>query len=157
MNSIRLAKLAGAALFAGGIGLAASAAAAATAGLSGRVDASSAPAVNDAIAVGPALLDGGYLAVRFTVIEDAYVYTERVEVLDPSGAPIRGLIIPPGTMRQDAEYGRVHTSTGSFDVRAPWRRPPPATITVRHQGCHVSGLCYPPQVTVVDVLGTKTK
>jgi len=89
--------------------------------------------------------DGG-IDLVFSIREGYYLYRERISVTaDPAGADALSIVLPPGKVKDDPNFGRVEIYRGSVDGHLTGGPAGEWTLAVRYQGCADAGLCYPPQ------------
>lgn len=97
------------------------------------------------------------LKLGWIVASGYYLYRERikVEVAEPTAIKIPVPRLPAGEKHHDEHFGDVHIYRGgSYDAEiaggkslAEIRK-----LKISYQGCSESGVCYPPQTRIVDVL-----
>lgn len=99
-------------------------------------------------AFAPQLLAGadGRLQVQFTVAPGHYLYRDRVQATDASGAPL-AIALPPGEPFDDPEFGRVAVLRGTQTLHIDRPAEAGVRVDVRYQGCAQGRLCYAPVVT----------
>lgn len=93
-------------------------------------------------------LDADTLEVRFTVADGYYLYRDKLRFgVEPDTVGLGAPALPPGTVKEDAFFGRVETYRDRVVVRIPVERAAPGqalTLRADSQGCADVGVCYPP-------------
>lgn len=84
-----------------------------------------------------------------------YLYREQFSVRTHPAGPPPQVSLPRGEVKHDATFGRdmeVHHGRAVVDVRLDAATPAgaPLWLVVRSQGCADAGLCYPPQLHVLQ-------
>lgn len=108
------------------------------------------------------VVDPFTLRIDFTIAEGYYLYRDSLAVTvaataneGTSAAAAGAPLLPPGTMQYDEHFGdtAVFFSTLTFNVPLTRSSPAAATlpIEIAYQGCKKDSICYPPQLTVLDV------
>lgn len=98
------------------------------------------------------------ILVRFTVNQGYYLYRDKFEfrVLDNPAFIVREVSLPPGTIKDDPEFGPVPVYYGQVEIPVRLNRPagPEQNIVLEadYQGCRDGDICYPPQTTAVELL-----
>jgi len=102
--------------------------------------------VFEAIADGP-----GAALVRFTAAEGYYLYVDQFafRVVEGDGVSVADVALPPGTVKDDPEFGPVPVIFGQVEIPVRFARPAGPSIRVvleaDWQGCRDGDICYPPQ------------
>ncbi|ANX03670.1 protein-disulfide reductase DsbD N-terminal domain-containing protein [Immundisolibacter cernigliae] len=96
-------------------------------------------------AFAPQLVAGadGRLQVQFRIAPGHYLYRDRLQLTDATGAPLQAEL-PPGDVYDDPEFGRVAVLRGDQNIHLPVPARPGAAIGLRYQGCAQDRLCYAP-------------
>lgn len=97
------------------------------------------------------------LKLGWVVAKGYYLYRERFSVaaLEPVGAKIPAPQFPSGEKHHDEHFGDVHVYRGgSYDAGISGGKSLDSIrkLKVSYQGCAESGICYPPQTRIVDVI-----
>ncbi len=97
------------------------------------------------------------LKLGWIVSTGYYLYRERikVEVVEPAATKISAPKLPAGEKHHDEHFGDVHIYRGgSIDAEIPGGKSlgQVRKLKISYQGCSESGVCYPPQTRIVDVL-----
>ncbi|MEY2655911.1 MAG: hypothetical protein RLZZ524_2939, partial [Pseudomonadota bacterium] len=98
--------------------------------------------------------DGAQIEVRYEIVDDYYMYRERLAVVAaPEGVVLGAPLIPPGKVKFDETFQKdVETYRRELVYRVPVRAAPAEfKLTVTSQGCADAGLCYPPREQVLKV------
>jgi thiol:disulfide interchange protein DsbD len=101
-------------------------------------------------------LDQSTALVRFTAQPGYYLYSEKFafQVDGAEGFLIQTVELPPGTIKDDPEFGPVPVYFGLVEVPVRFGRPagPAVEITLRadFQGCRDGDICYPPMTRAVS-------
>ncbi len=98
--------------------------------------------------------DGAQIEVRYEIVDDYYMYRERLAVVAAPEAVVLGAPqIPPGKVKFDETFQKdVETYRRELVYRVPVRAAPAEfKLTVTSQGCADAGLCYPPREQVLKV------
>ena len=97
------------------------------------------------------------ILVRFTIQDGYYLYRDKFEfrVLGNSGFDVYEAKLPPGTIKDDPEFGPVEVYYGLTEIPVSVNRPAGQEQTISleadYQGCRDGDICYPPQTTSVDL------
>ncbi len=96
-------------------------------------------------AFAPQLVAGadGRLQVQFRIAPGHYLYRDRLQLTDATGAPLQAEL-PPGDIYEDPELGRVAVLRGDQNIHLHIPTRPGAVIGLRYQGCAQGRLCYAP-------------
>lgn len=97
---------------------------------------------------------GGRMALAWQIAPGYYLYRDRMKVTAvPSGVQVK-VTAPPGTVKQDPNYGTVEVYHGQvrLDVSAPGA----TALQVTWQGCAEAGLCYPPEQRTIALAAAGT-
>lgn len=127
---------------------------------SGAPDADGLLPVEEAFRLLPARRVAQTLRIEWTISPGYYLYRGKLafEVLAPQGFRLAPPQLPAGQKVQDPEFGAVEVYRGI--VAADFVLPPglkaPLKLRVRYQGCADIGICYPPQMQVVDIPAIRT-
>ncbi|RZS56579.1 protein-disulfide reductase DsbD [Sphaerotilus mobilis] len=98
--------------------------------------------------------DGAQIEVRYEIVDDYYMYRERLAVVAaPDGVQLGAPVIPPGKVKFDETFQKdVETYRRELVYRVPVTSAPAEfKLTVTSQGCADAGLCYPPREQVLKV------
>ena len=109
--------------------------------------------VDQAFKVDAAFTDATHAQIRFTVAPGHYLYRDRIQLMPASDN--NQLSLPAGETKQDPSFGEQQVFHHDTVAEVSFSGRPPATLTVRYQGCSEKGLCYPPQTKSL-VLGAST-
>jgi thiol:disulfide interchange protein DsbD len=123
-------------------------------------DVSSAPdilPVDQAFQLQPVERTDRGLKLGWIVSTGYYLYRERikVEAAEPAAIKIAAPTLPAGEKHHDEHFGDVHISRGgSVDAEIPGAKSlgQVRKLKISYQGCSESGVCYPPQTRIVDVM-----
>jgi len=102
----------------------------------------------------PRLIDARTIGLRFEVAPGYYLYRERLSFqAQPEDVALGAVQLPPGQVKFDETFQKnVETYHGSLEVRLPVvAAPAEFLLKVSSQGCADQGLCYPPQVQVIQL------
>ena len=97
------------------------------------------------------------LKLGWIVATGYYLYRERisVEAAEPAAVKIPKPKLPAGEKHHDEHFGDVHIFRGgSYDgeIAGAKSLSTVSKLKISYQGCSESGVCYPPQTRIVDVL-----
>lgn len=97
------------------------------------------------------------LKLGWIVATGYYLYRERIRVesAEPVAARIPSPKLPAGEKHHDEHFGDVHIYRGgSYDAEITGGKSLAQVhkLKISYQGCSESGVCYPPQTRIVDVL-----
>ncbi len=98
--------------------------------------------------------DGAQVEVRYEIVDDYYMYRERLAVVAaPEGVVLGAPQIPPGKVKFDETFQKdVETYRRELVYQVPVKAAPAEfKLTVTSQGCADAGLCYPPREQVLKV------
>lgn len=114
--------------------------------------------VDDAFRLLPLERDGQTLHISWEIAPGVYLYRERMtfEALEPKGAHLPKPTLPKGEAHHDDHFGNVHVyrnMTLSANFKLPSSGKMPSRIRVSYQGCADAGICYPPQIRILDMAG----
>ena len=95
-------------------------------------------------------IDGQTIEVRFEIARGYYLYRDKFRfTAEPESVHLGTPILPPGKVKEDANFGNVEVYYQQALIRIPVERnssgPLPLTLKVTSQGCADAGICYPPQ------------
>lgn len=128
--------------------------------LLGRADTGSgAPALapEDAFRFEAIPLDAGTVLARFTAAPGYYLYVDAFafRVAGETGFAVASFERPPGTIKDDPEFGRVPVIFGQAEIPVRIARPAGPAVDIAFeadwQGCRDGDICYPPQSTAIDL------
>ncbi len=97
------------------------------------------------------------LLVRFTAEDGYYLYRDKFafRVIGADGFVVRRAQTPPGTIKDDPEFGSIEVYFGQVEIPVRLNRPagPEQTITLQadFQGCRDGDICYPPMTREVSL------
>lgn len=102
--------------------------------------------------VGQAATEAGAAVVTFDIAPGYHLYRERFAI-EADGGPLPAARLPDGKQEFDPNFNKTMTLwAGALRIVQPLPAgAPPATLTVRYQGCADRGLCYPPQQALVHL------
>lgn len=97
------------------------------------------------------------LKLGWIVATGYYLYRERISVAvaEPATTRIPAPKLPAGEKHHDEHFGDVHIYRGgSYDAEISGGKSLAQVrkLKISYQGCSESGVCYPPQTRIVDVL-----
>lgn len=86
-----------------------------------------------------------------------YLYQERIriEAAEPSTIKLATPKLPKGEKHHDAHFGDVHIYRGGrhhAEILGGKSLAKLRQVKITYQGCAESGVCYPPQTRIVDIL-----
>ena len=94
---------------------------------------------------------GGSLELSWTIPAGDYLYRDKMQASDESGRSIR-VSTPPGEVKDDPTFGPTEVYHGRVTATIPASELADRTaVRVGYQGCAERGICYPPQITGVDL------
>ena len=102
-------------------------------------------------------LSSDTILARFTVKPGYYLYRDKFafRVLDQSQYVVREVSLPPGTIKDDPEFGPVPVIYDQVEIPVQVNRPagPEQDIVLEadYQGCRDGDICYPPQTSRVQL------
>lgn len=102
-------------------------------------------------------LDAETILARFTPRPGYYLYRDTFEfrIEQGDGFSVRTAELPPGTIKDDPEFGPVPVYFDLVEVPVRLNRPPgpgqPLVLEARYQGCKDGEVCYPPQVARIEL------
>lgn len=116
--------------------------------------------VDQAFEIQPLEVRDGRLQVSWRIAPGYYLYRQRLSFrpLEPAGLELGGAQLPAGEIHEDEHFGvtEVYRPDPQQANRLTAQLPLPASfgtalkLEVGYQGCAEAGLCYPPQVRVLD-------
>lgn len=98
------------------------------------------------------------ILVRFTAQPGYYLYVDKFafRMVDADGFQVRSVSLPPGTIKDDPEFGPVPVIYGQVEIPVRINRPagPEQKVILEadFQGCLDGEICYPPQTARVELL-----
>ncbi len=97
------------------------------------------------------------LKLGWIVSTGYYLYRERihVEAAEPDAVKIPEPKLPAGEKHHDEHFGDVHVYRGgSYEAEIPGGKSLEKIrkLKISYQGCAESGVCYPPQTRIMDVI-----
>jgi len=101
------------------------------------------------------MIDAGTLLARFTPQAGYYLYRDKFSfsVDAGEGVAVAAADLPPGTIKQDPEFGPVpvYFQTTEIPIRLQRSAGPARQITLLagYQGCKDGEICYPPQTRAI--------
>ena len=101
-------------------------------------------------------VDGNTVEVSFQVLDDYYLYKDKISVNALSDSVQLGkLDLPEGKIKFDEFFGESEVYYGDVFATLPLARATPEAmdldLEINFQGCAEGGLCYPPTTRVVSV------
>jgi thioredoxin:protein disulfide reductase len=113
--------------------------------------------VDQAFQLQPAERSKRGLKLGWLVSKGYYLYRERikVEAFEPAAIKLPAPKLPAGEKHHDEHFGDVHVYRGgSYDVEISGGKSlgQVRKLKISYQGCAESGVCYPPQTRIVDVI-----
>ena len=101
-------------------------------------------------------VDGNTVEVSFQVLDDYYLYKDKISVNALSDSVQLGkLELPAGKIKFDEFFGESEVYYGDVFATLPLARATPEAmdleLEINFQGCAEGGLCYPPTTRVVTV------
>lgn len=101
-------------------------------------------------------VDGNTVEVSFQVLDDYYLYKDKISVTALSDSVQLGkLDLPEGKIKFDEFFGESEVYYGDVFATLPLARATPESmdleLEIGFQGCAEAGLCYPPTTRVVTV------
>ncbi len=113
--------------------------------------------VDEAFQLQPVERNAQGLKLGWLVSPGYYLYRERirVETAEPDAIKIPAPKLPAGEKHHDEHFGDVHIYRGGrFDAEIPGAQSlrQVRKLKISYQGCSESGVCYPPQTRIVDVI-----
>jgi thiol:disulfide interchange protein DsbD len=95
--------------------------------------------------------------VRFTAQPGYYLYVDKFafRIVGAPGFSVREVKLPPGTIKDDPEFGPVPVIFGQVEIPVRINRPPAPdrelVLEADYQGCRDGDICYPPQTGRVSL------
>lgn len=101
------------------------------------------------------------LKLGWLVSTGYYLYRERISVTveEPAAIKLPAPKLPAGEKHHDEHFGDVHVYRGgSYDAEISGGKSlnQVRKLKISYQGCSESGVCYPPQTRIVDVITLST-
>jgi thiol:disulfide interchange protein DsbD len=101
-------------------------------------------------------IDGNTVEVSFQVLDDYYLYKDKISVNALTDSVQLGkLDLPAGKIKFDEFFGESEVYYGDVFATLPLARATPESmdleLEINFQGCAEGGLCYPPTTRVVAV------
>ena len=126
----------------------------------GRDDSNAAPdilPVDEAFQLQPVERTAHGFRTGWLVAKGYYLYRERIriEAVEPAGVKLAAPTLPAGEKHHDEHFGDVHIYlSGNYTVELAGKKTMEGLkrVKVSYQGCAESGVCYPPQTRIMDVL-----
>lgn len=130
----------------------------------GRDNANKAPdilAVDDAFQLQPVERTKQGIKLGWLVSNGYYLYRERIriEAADPATLKLSAATLPEGEKHHDEHFGDVHIYRGGryeVEIANSKSLSKLRKLKISYQGCAETGVCYPPQTRIVDVLALST-
>ena len=128
----------------------------ATVGQSGGLGGSEFVPVDEAFKPVVIPIDGNTVEVSFQVLDDYYLYKDKISVNALSDRVQLGkLDLPGGKIKFDEFFGESEVYYGDVFATLPLARATPESmdleLEIGFQGCAEGGLCYPPTTRIVSV------
>ncbi|MFT5769293.1 MAG: thiol:disulfide interchange protein DsbD, partial [Lysobacterales bacterium] len=98
------------------------------------------------------------ILVRFTAQPGYYLYVDKFAFRIPAadGFEVRSVVLPPGTIKDDPEFGPVPVIYDQVEIPVRINRPAgleqQLVLEVDYQGCLDGEICYPPQTGWAELL-----
>jgi thiol:disulfide interchange protein DsbD len=126
----------------------------ATVGQSGGLGKSEFVPVDEAFKPVLIPIDGNTVEISFEVLDDYYLYKDKISVTALSeNVQLGNLDLPKGKVKYDEFFGESEVYLEDVFARLPLARATPEEmeleLEVNFQGCAEGGLCYPPTTRVV--------
>jgi len=114
-------------------------------------------AVDDAFQLQPVEHTRQGLKLGWYVSPGYYLYRERISIAaaEPASLTLPTPVLPTGEKHHDEHFGDVHIYRGGrYDVEIIGAKSLAKLkqVKVSYQGCAESGVCYPPQTRIVDIV-----
>lgn len=125
-----------------------------------RDDANAAPdilPVDQAFQLQPVERSAHGFRTGWLVSKGYYLYRERIsiEAAKPANVKLAAPTLPAGEKHHDEHFGDVHIyRAGNYTVEVAGKKTMQGLkrVKISYQGCAESGVCYPPQTRIMDVL-----
>jgi len=113
--------------------------------------------VDEAFQLQPVERNAQGLRLGWLVSPGYYLYRERISVAveEPAAAKIPAPKLPAGEKHHDEHFGDVHIYRGGRydgEILGGKSLRQIRKLKISYQGCSESGVCYPPQTRIVDVI-----
>ena len=110
--------------------------------------------VHDAFRAGIVEAEAERIQLQFDIVPEYYLYRHRLKFeLQGGDGEITQVTLPDGVDRTDEFFGDVEVYYNSLNVElaiAPGSTPADQ-LRVEYQGCADAGLCYPPEIVLLDL------
>ncbi|MEI6068163.1 MAG: protein-disulfide reductase DsbD [Methylococcaceae bacterium] len=92
------------------------------------------------------------IEIIWTIARDYSLYRKnmRFETKSP-GVQLGDPVFPAGQIKHDEQLGDIEYFHQEMKVTVPVKGKTPAQLLIHYQGCADIGVCFPPQVTTLDV------
>lgn len=90
---------------------------------------------------------GGSLSLEWNIADGYYLYRDRVAARIPDGAAL-AVETEPGLVKDDPNFGRTEIYYRRAEAVVP--DPGSGPIEITYQGCQEDGICYAPEIRLVD-------
>lgn len=95
------------------------------------------------------------VVIQWKIAPKHYLYRERIQykILKPKNAAIGSVLLPLGTLKEDAIFGRYQVFANNVVIPIPIINPDPTNtqLQVSYQGCSEDGYCYPPKTKEITI------
>ncbi len=98
------------------------------------------------------------IEVIWTIADDYYLYQDKLVFTTSNNQPLEQVLLPPAVIKQDPVFGT--TKVYYRQLRVTGALPSSTTaathLTIHYQGCWTGGVCYPPQITTIELTAINT-
>ncbi len=113
--------------------------------------------VEQAYIFAPEVGENGKVMLRWDIPERYYLYRDRITVIPSDTLEIVSRINGKTDTKDDPLFGTVEVFHQSADVELQLRSltgaPSDGSLKITYQGCWEGGICYPPVITTLEVVG----
>lgn len=117
--------------------------------------------VDEAFQLQPVERTSNGLKLGWFVSNGYYLYRERIsiEAAEPAATKLSAAKLPVGEKHHDEHFGDVHIYRGGryeVEIANSQSLAKLHKLKISYQGCAETGVCYPPQTRIVDVVALST-
>ena len=98
------------------------------------------------------------IEVIWTIADDYYLYQDKLVFTTSNNQPLEQVLLPPAVIKQDPVFGTTKVYYRQLRVTGALPRSTTAAthLTIHYQGCWTGGVCYPPQITTIELTAINT-
>ena len=98
------------------------------------------------------------IEVMWTIADDYYLYQDKLVFTTSNNQPLEQVLLPPAVIKQDPVFGTTKVYYRQLRVTGalPSSNTAATHLTIHYQGCWTGGVCYPPQITTIELTAINT-